>query len=543
MPVTIPGVKTLLADGYFSPADDAFGARRILIVAPANPVTASETPGYLAAEPTNELYNPTLYRNENDVVADFGLGSPVHVAYSQCLRAGGANIYISATAPHSVADAKSAPTGDYATYTQREYEVIQALANVDLVLPEIIVLHGYYINEYALQGTTHRVARFGEIVSQTCASLLADSYPCIGVIAPVGIEDHLNASRSADTHAAALVAETAATGGTTTTVVKAAAGWVADAYKGHFVRMKAGTASNIGEIRLITTNSATVLTVYPALPAACANLDTFEILEPARADKAELTYNPVRLTASNVNEYVGDLASKSAIANVDANWNWGVPLPLQFALDYVEGKTAADGPSLTRFLVVPVGELVTVGQPAEPDGDIAFQAAAPAVAGHIFGTKFNQAITMKRMQNCRYIRYRLSKSNLLSVIGVKACPVNVDSSLFIATIDGVTTAQDKAGEVSHFTRLQTLTICHEIVRGSRAIAEKFIGKTADENTLNSMETLLRSYFIDLKQMGAVRDIRFQIKFVYTEFKVYVDITVIPAGEIREVQLNVGVSLR
>jgi hypothetical protein len=70
----------------------------------------------------------------------------------------------------------------------------------------------------------------------------------------------------------------AATAGTSTTVTKAAAGWTIDAYAGSYVRMLTGTAGNIGQVREISTNSATVLTVSQAFPAAVAAADTFEIL-------------------------------------------------------------------------------------------------------------------------------------------------------------------------------------------------------------------------------------------------------------------------
>jgi hypothetical protein len=69
-----------------------------------------------------------------------------------------------------------------------------------------------------------------------------------------------------------------ATAGTTTTVTQTAAGWTIDAFLGAYVRMNSGTAANIGEIRQITTNSATVLTLASALPAAVVASDTYEIL-------------------------------------------------------------------------------------------------------------------------------------------------------------------------------------------------------------------------------------------------------------------------
>jgi hypothetical protein len=80
----------------------------------------------------------------------------------------------------------------------------------------------------------------------------------------------------ADAETAPVVTDTA-TAGTTTSITKAAAGWTIDAYLGLYVKMTGGTAANIGEIAQITTNSATVLTLARALPAAVAASDTFEI--------------------------------------------------------------------------------------------------------------------------------------------------------------------------------------------------------------------------------------------------------------------------
>lgn len=68
-----------------------------------------------------------------------------------------------------------------------------------------------------------------------------------------------------------------ATGGSTSTVVKTGAGWSVDAYAGSYVRMKTGTAGNIGQMRRILSNTATVLTIAGLFPATVANLDTFEI--------------------------------------------------------------------------------------------------------------------------------------------------------------------------------------------------------------------------------------------------------------------------
>jgi hypothetical protein len=75
-----------------------------------------------------------------------------------------------------------------------------------------------------------------------------------------------------------LTSATTNASGTSTTVTVTAAGWTIDQFAGQYVAMRTGVASNIGEIRRILSNSATVLTLESALPAATASGDSFEIM-------------------------------------------------------------------------------------------------------------------------------------------------------------------------------------------------------------------------------------------------------------------------
>jgi hypothetical protein len=68
-----------------------------------------------------------------------------------------------------------------------------------------------------------------------------------------------------------------ATGGTTSTVVKTAAGWTVNQFAGAYVTMTGGTAGNIGQSRLILSNTATELTVATLFPAAVVSSDAFTI--------------------------------------------------------------------------------------------------------------------------------------------------------------------------------------------------------------------------------------------------------------------------
>lgn len=66
-----------------------------------------------------------------------------------------------------------------------------------------------------------------------------------------------------------------ATAGTTTTITQTGATWTVNEYAGAWVLMQTGT--NAGQFREILSNTATVLTLVDALPAAVAVGDTFAI--------------------------------------------------------------------------------------------------------------------------------------------------------------------------------------------------------------------------------------------------------------------------
>ncbi len=68
-----------------------------------------------------------------------------------------------------------------------------------------------------------------------------------------------------------------ATGGSTSTVENSAAPWTTNEVQTFFVEMTSGSAS--GDVREITSNTTTELTVAPVFSAAVANTDTYEIYQ------------------------------------------------------------------------------------------------------------------------------------------------------------------------------------------------------------------------------------------------------------------------
>lgn len=68
-----------------------------------------------------------------------------------------------------------------------------------------------------------------------------------------------------------------ATGGSTTTVIDSSKAWGANAWVNYYVVMSGGTAANIGQARLISSNTNTQLTVSAAFPAPVAATDTYYV--------------------------------------------------------------------------------------------------------------------------------------------------------------------------------------------------------------------------------------------------------------------------
>ena len=179
MPNTLPGVKVTLADGYLSASDDSVNAERLLII--AAPGIGMNT-GWKAATPTNLPYNPTNYKSDSAVVADWGVGSDVHIAFVMALKSGASSIYVSAM--------DSSKT-DFATdVSVRETEFEKALEHADLVSPDLIVAHGVYANEYE-DATPDRVSKFAFDLATKCYELSEETNPCMGVIGVVPCDKHV----------------------------------------------------------------------------------------------------------------------------------------------------------------------------------------------------------------------------------------------------------------------------------------------------------------------------------------------------------------
>lgn len=140
-----------------------------------------------------------------------------------------------------------------------------------------------------------------------------------------------------------------ATGGTVSTVVKAAAGWTVDALIGAYVFIRSGTA--IGDVRLITDNDATSLTVAPDFSATIDSGDTFEISAQFTAGIAVPSYEKIKAAGTKV--YIDDTAAGIGVTQLaDKSISWSLTHALDMNpkrfMEYETGYSAKLGTGWRR---------------------------------------------------------------------------------------------------------------------------------------------------------------------------------------------------
>lgn len=140
-----------------------------------------------------------------------------------------------------------------------------------------------------------------------------------------------------------------ATGGSTTTVVKSGAGWTPDAFIGGYVFIRSGPA--LGDVRPITDNDATSLTVDPPFSAAVANTNTFEISAQFTAGIAVPLYEKIKSAGTKV--YIDDGGGTIGTTQlIDKAISWSVTHALDMNpkrfMEYERGYSAKIGEGWRR---------------------------------------------------------------------------------------------------------------------------------------------------------------------------------------------------
>lgn len=95
---------------------------------------------------------------------------------------------------------------------------------------------------------------------------------------------------------------------------------------------------------------------------------------------------------------------------------------------------------------------------------------------------------------------------------------------------------------SDYTRISTMRIITEAALLVRQVCTKFIGEPSSLQTRNSMETAITSALRGMQIIGALLDSDFTVSYFPAQNKAFVDLVLTPAFEIKNIEVQVSVTL-
>lgn len=146
--------------------------------------------------------------------------------------------------------------------------------------------------------------------------------------------------------------------------------------------------------------------------------------------------------------------------------------------------------------------------------------------------------TGKRIPDVAELRYGFTRPQQVSVIEKGIVPIAFDSLGRSRVVDALTYAVPP----SDYTRLSTLRIVFDAVQMVRNATEPFVGQPSTLHHRNSMETAISSALRNMQVVGALLGSDFVVTYLARENKAQIDLVLIPAFEMRNIEVSVAVQL-
>lgn len=186
-----------------------------------------------------------------------------------------------------------------------------------------------------------------------------------------------------------------------------------------------------------------------------------------------------------------------------------------------------------RYLVVVAGELRPVGY-----GDYGYSNGATMLAADTVQRAEWSSATGQTVFNLTALRYTPSKAKQLSLIDKAVVPVTVGYSRIPQWVDVMTFSP--VG--SDYARLTTVRIIFTAIQVVRSAAQPYIGQAATLQTRNALETQVTSGLRGMQQQGALYASTPTFTYNAASNEVIVDLVLVPAFELRSVEVRVSVNL-
>ncbi len=147
------------------------------------------------------------------------------------------------------------------------------------------------------------------------------------------------------------------------------------------------------------------------------------------------------------------------------------------------------------------------------------------------------ATTGKPVYNVDRVRYNVTRPQA-DTLGQKGIVVaQLDQARSPRWVDGTTFSKSS----SDFARLTTMRIVFDAVKIIRQISQNYIGEGMSISMRNAFETQISSSLRTMMQLGALNSADFRVLYSPSTNQAMVDLAVVPAFELREIDVKVSVN--
>lgn len=184
--------------------------------------------------------------------------------------------------------------------------------------------------------------------------------------------------------------------------------------------------------------------------------------------------------------------------------------------------------------------IATELRPARYPDEWGYANGAASYAGYLSSLPAEIAPTGKQLFNIEQggLRYSPSRVQQEALIEKGVVPLAYNFSGQPVIVDGLTFGRS----TSDYTRLTTLRIVFDTVQLVRLQAQNFVGQPYTVHTENALDTAISSALRSMIINGALLDAQFAITPSRRENKVTIDLVLLPAFEIHNIDVSVSVQL-